>query len=180
MAFFRTPCLALTLAGSLALPACSDNPSSQPAEADRPVLVTTAHYGSEQQISTFVATIRPRVESDFGFRIGGQVASRQVEVGQTVHSGDVLARLDETDLRLQREQVAAELAAADQASEQTGSEERRSAELRKSGWTSVADLDRAHTTAQEAHAAARGPNRPSNSPRMGFLMQRFGPTTTAS
>jgi RND family efflux transporter MFP subunit len=142
---FAAALLALALAG------CTDSRGApKPVEAERPVLVTIAHYEDDQQSSTFVAAIRPRIESDVGFRVGGKIMARLVEVGQFVNAGTPLARLDDTDLRLQRDQFAADLAAAERASEQTTADEQRSLELRKSGWTSFADLDRARTAAQEA------------------------------
>ena len=58
---------------------------------------------------SFVGTIRPRIETDMGFRVPGKVAKRLVEVGQTVDVGQPLATLDEVDLKLQAEQAEAEL-----------------------------------------------------------------------
>ena len=37
--------------------------------------------------ASFVGTIRPRIETDMGFRVPGKVAKRLVEVGQTVDVG---------------------------------------------------------------------------------------------
>jgi multidrug efflux pump subunit AcrA (membrane-fusion protein) len=40
------------------------------------------------------------VESRLGFRVGGKIAARLVDVGATVRKGQPLARLDPTDLAL--------------------------------------------------------------------------------
>ena len=84
----------------------------------RPVLVTTVKYEAASPERSFVGTIKPRVESDMGFRVPGKVAKRLVEVGQTVDVGQPLAVLDEVDLKLQAEQAQAEFSAATEAPDQ--------------------------------------------------------------
>ncbi len=96
---------------AIALAGCNDQVAEKPAPA-RPVLVATAHYEAATPERSFVGTIRPRIESDMGFRVPGKVAKRLVEVGQTVDVGQPLATLDEVDLKLQAEQATAELSAA--------------------------------------------------------------------
>ncbi|WP_144152380.1 efflux RND transporter periplasmic adaptor subunit [Paraburkholderia sp. BCC1885] len=49
---------------------------------------------------SFTGVVAARVESDLGFRVGGKVIQRFVDVGQHVHRGDVLMRLDPNDLAL--------------------------------------------------------------------------------
>src|SRR6202046_5629035 len=97
--------IAITLAG------CNDKVAEKPAPS-RPVLVATVHYESESPERSFVGTIRPRIETDMGFRVPGKIAKRLVEVGQTVDVGEPLATLDEIDLKLQAEQAEAEFRAA--------------------------------------------------------------------
>ncbi|MCB1542867.1 MAG: biotin/lipoyl-binding protein, partial [Rhodoblastus sp.] len=113
------------------------------------------HFGPEQPSRTFMATIKPRVEADQGFRVAGKVAARLVEVGRTVKAGEALARLDDADLKLQKEQAEAELAASRVAVEQTAGDEKRGAELHAKGWTARAVYDRQRAAAEEA----RGRNR---------------------
>jgi RND family efflux transporter MFP subunit len=117
---------------------------------DRPVLVARARVANQSQAREFVATIRPRVESDLGFRVAGKVVKRYVQSGQKVKTGEALAALDENDLRLQKEQAEAELAAAKTALNQAGGDEKRALALRKNGWTTDAALDRIRAAAQEA------------------------------
>src|SRR6476660_2609959 len=90
-----------------ALAGCNDSVAEK-AEPPRPVLVATAHYDAEKPERSFVGTIRPRIESDLGFRVAGKVAKRLVEVGQTVEIGQALATLDEVDLQLQAAQAVPE------------------------------------------------------------------------
>src|SRR5271155_2694800 len=96
---------------AIALTGCNDQVAEKPAES-RPVLVATVHYEAESPARSFVGTVRPRIETDMGFRVPGKIAKRLVEVGQTVDVGQPLATLDEVDLKLQAEQAQAEFRAA--------------------------------------------------------------------
>src|SRR6201991_515606 len=127
-------------------------PVAQKAEPPRPVLVATAHYDAETPERSFVGTVRPRIESDLGFRVAGKVAKRLVEVGQTVDVGQPLATLDEIDLKLQAEQAVAEFTAATGVLAQAGAAEQRAKDLKAKGWTTDAALDSAKAAGDEARA----------------------------
>jgi len=118
----------------------------------RPVLVTTVKYEAASPERSFVGTIKPRVESDMGFRVPGKVAKRLVEVGQTVDVGQPLALLDEVDLKLQAEQAQAEFSAATGVLAQAAASEQRAKDLRAKGWTTDAQMDTARAAADEARA----------------------------
>ena len=118
----------------------------------RPVLVATVHYESESPERSFVGTIKPRIETDMGFRVPGKVAKRLVEVGQTVDIGQPLATLDEVDLKLQAEQAEAEFRAATGVLAQAAASEQRAKDLRAKGWTTDAQMDQARAAADEARA----------------------------
>lgn len=134
----------------LAAPAAAE---SVPADrALRPVLVAPIHYSTETDRRTFVAVIRPRVEADLGFRVAGKVARRLVDVGRVVKSGEPLAELDTTDLRLQKEQAEAELAASLRALEQARLDEQRVAALNEQRVASNAQHDRARTALEESRS----------------------------
>jgi RND family efflux transporter MFP subunit len=136
---------------AVALAGCNDS-VAQKAEPERPVLVATAHYEAETPERSFVGTIRPRIESDLGFRVAGKVAKRLVEVGQRVEVGQPLATLDEVDLKLQAEQAEAEQRAATGVLAQAAAAETRAKNLRVNGWTTDAQLDQAKAAADEARA----------------------------
>lgn len=140
----------LALLSAVALAGCQE-PKAQTSKApDRPVLVTAVAYAPARPERTFVATIRPRVETDLGFRVPGKVARRLVAVGDTVKAGQPLAVLDETDLRLQQEQAEAERSAASSALAQVEGDLARASTLRAQGWTAEASLDRLKAQAAEA------------------------------
>src|ERR1700692_3718396 len=135
----------------IALAGCNDKVAEK-AAPPRPVLVATVHYEAESPERSFVGTIKPRIETDMGFRVPGKVAKRLVEVGQTVDIGQPLATLDEIDLRLQVEQAEAELRAATGVLAQAAAAETRARDLRAKGWTTDAQMDQARAAADEARA----------------------------
>ncbi|NVN88877.1 MAG: efflux RND transporter periplasmic adaptor subunit [Rhodopseudomonas sp.] len=137
--------LALGLAGC-------DEKVTQKSHPSRPVLVATVHYEPESPARSFVGTIRPRVETDIGFRVPGKIAKRLVEVGQTIEIGQPLAELDQVDLKLQAEQAEAEYRAATGVLAQATAAETRAKELRGKGWSTEAQMDQARAAADEARA----------------------------
>src|ERR1700737_4917974 len=136
---------------AIALTGCNEV-VAQKAAPSRPVLVAAVHYEAESPERSFVGTIKPRIETDMGFRVPGKVAKRLVEVGQTVDVGQPLATLDEVDLKLQAEQADAEFHAATGVLAQAAAAETRAKDLRVKGWTTDAQLDQAKATADEARA----------------------------
>src|SRR5438874_6096126 len=134
-----------------ALAGCNEK-AAETAAPGRPVLVATVHYAVETPERSFVGTIRPRIETDMGFRVPGKVARRLVEVGQTVDIGQPLATLDEVDLKLQAEQAEAEFRAATGVLAQAGAAEQRAKDLRAKGWTTDAQMDQSRAAADEARA----------------------------
>src|SRR3954471_22149734 len=136
---------------AIALTGCNDKVAEKPA-LSRPVLVATVHYEAESPERSFVGIIKPRIETDMGFRVPGKVAKRLVEVGQTVEIGQPLATLDEVDLKLQAEQAEAEFRAATGVLAQAAAAEQRAKDLRAKGWTTDAQLDQARAAAEEARA----------------------------
>jgi RND family efflux transporter MFP subunit len=136
---------------AVALTGCNDKVAEK-AVPSRPVLVATVHYEAESPERSFVGTIKPRIETDMGFRVPGKVAKRLVEVGQTVDVGQPLATLDEIDLKLQAEQADAEFHAATGVLAQAAAAEQRAKDLRAKGWATDAQLDQARAAGDEARA----------------------------
>lgn len=136
--------------------ALAGKPKEEPAKqasADtlaRAVQVIPAAFEAAHQPRVMVGTLRARVESDRSFRVAGKIASRQAEAGTRVKAGDVLARLDETDLRLSREAAEAELAAARSSERQAQLEYDRIGELRARGWSTEQARDRQKAALDEA------------------------------
>lgn len=147
-AWRRGALLAAALLASLG--GCGRSDDSANKETERPVLIEPVHLLRQGQVRDFVAVIRPKIEADQGFRVSGKVVKRLVQAGARVKEGDVLALLDERDLRLQKEQSEAELSAAKMALAQAAGDEHRTLTLHKDGWTAQAAVDRVRAVAEEA------------------------------
>ena len=94
--------------------------------------------------------VRARYENDLGFSVAGKIVTRVVNVGDRVHVGDVVARLDPQDLKLQVESAEAEFAAATSNLAQAAADLERYTTLRARGYASVADFDRKKAAKDEA------------------------------
>ena len=105
---------------------------------------------TENATREFVGVVRARYETDLGFRVAGKIVDRVVNVGDRVRAGDVVARLDPQDLRLQVESAEAELAAATSNLAQAAADLERYTRLRARGYASVADFDRKKAANDEA------------------------------
>jgi RND family efflux transporter MFP subunit len=132
------------------LAACDDQAASAIATTERPVQVQRVAFENENPIREFVGVVRARHETDLGFRVAGKIVSRDVNVGDLVRVGDVVARLDPLDLELQVESARAELAAATSSLAQTSVDELRYAGLKAHGYAAVADYDRKKVAKDEA------------------------------
>ncbi len=143
--------LGLTGLAALMLGGCGEG-SAQKTEATaaRPVLVELVRYSPLASTHTFVATVKPRVEADLGFRVAGKVLKRTVDTGAAVKAGDVLALLDETDLKLQLEQAEAEVRAARGSIASAEAELERRTFLNTRGYSTQAGLDQQRTAVDEA------------------------------
>jgi len=149
--YYRLLTGAMLALAVFALTGCNEKVAEKAAPG-RPVLVATVHYDAETPERSFVGTIKPRIETDIGFRVPGKVAKRLVEVGQTVEVGQPLATLDEIDLKLQAEQAVAEFTAATGVLAQAAAAEQRAKDLRAKGWTTDAQMDTSRAAADEARA----------------------------
>jgi RND family efflux transporter MFP subunit len=147
---FANKIITLALVAST-LAACNQI-TAQPAAPRRSVLVAAVHYQPQVNDRTFVGTIRPRIESDLGFRVAGKVKARLVDMGARVTAGQPLAVLDEVDLKLQAEQALAELRAATGVLAQAAAAETRAKTLKAEGWSTSAQVEQARATADEARA----------------------------
>src|SRR5262245_54865197 len=88
------------LAALLVLAGCEANTTPAP-KSERPVQVQRVSFQNVDSAREFVGVVRPRYETDLGFRVAGKIVTRVVNVGDRVAVGDVVARLDPEDLRLQ-------------------------------------------------------------------------------
>jgi membrane fusion protein, multidrug efflux system len=146
------PTLSLTslAAASLLMTGCSEPPA--PPAVVKPVFVTTVAQTSAAQTRTFTSVVRARVESDVGFRTGGKVVERLVEVGDRVKAGQVLARLDPADYQLAVKAASDQVEAASVDALQAASDEARFRRLLADGSVGAADHERQKARADAAAA----------------------------
>lgn len=143
--------LVVTAALSAALlVACAPKPAApEPVRAVRTLKLGQADARPEV---AYAAEIRARTESDLGFRVGGKLVERLVELGQAVKPGQVLARLDAQDLQLgQASAQAAEAAARTNLDLATANLQRFQA-LYAQGFIGAAELERYQTAEKSARA----------------------------
>lgn len=131
------PLAALALASVLA--ACSKHDA--PPEAVRPVKLARVALGQAGSAAVFAGEVKPRHESDLGFRIAGKVVARHVDVGARVTKGTPLARLDPSDVALQAQAARAAAAAAETEYQFAKSEFDRYANLHDLRFVSASALD---------------------------------------
>ena len=132
------------------LAACGDQATSATSTPNRPVQVQRVAFQTKDTSHEFVGVVRARYETDVGFRVAGKITTRVVNVGDRVQAGDVIARLDPTDLQLQVESAQAELSAATSNLTQAAADEQRFATLKARGYAAVADYDRKQAAKDEA------------------------------
>jgi multidrug efflux system membrane fusion protein len=134
--------------------ASGDNKDSKErkAEPPRPVRFVEVGMASVGGISYLPGEVRPRFEQRYGFRVGGKIARRLVDVGQEVKAGQVLALLDSQDVlpAINAQAAQVELARSDVKLQQ--SELKRQQELRDKGFVSGSALERQATAAEAAQS----------------------------
>lgn len=107
-ALFR---LALLLPVATVLAGCGSE-AKVGQKAVRPVKAIVVGEPARERTLTYSGVVRPRIESAMGFRVGGKIVERRVNIGDRVEVGQVIARLDDTDLKLAEGSAKAALAAA--------------------------------------------------------------------
>lgn len=139
-----------SLAAVFVLAACAKpEPAPEPIRAVRTVTVSADAAGGVRE---YAADVRARTESRLGFRVGGKLVRRHVDVGSAVRAGQVLAQLDPQDLRLGQDAARAALVAAQANHDQIQADFQRFKELRDQGFISSAELERRDTALKGARA----------------------------
>lgn len=130
------------------LVACNKPAAAPSVQAERPASTMVVGALGNDQSNVYSGEIRARYETVLGFRIGGKITERTVDVGAKVKEGQLLARLDAADTGLQESAATAQFRLAED-------EVKRYRELRDKGFVSQSALD-AKETALKAAAAQAG------------------------
>ncbi|MGM0629887.1 MAG: efflux RND transporter periplasmic adaptor subunit [Pseudomonadota bacterium] len=91
--------------------ACSDNANEVQAS---PLAVATTPISQAPRLTQqYTATLVPRFQTNLAFQVNGIIAERQVEAGQHVDAGTVIATLNPSDFLARQKAAAAALQAAE-------------------------------------------------------------------
>lgn len=141
------------------LPVAALSGCQPPAATQAPksvVWVSVPKAVSSQSARVFPAVLHPRVESTLAFRVGGRVALRMVEVGQTVKAGQTLAQLATDDVLTGLHAARQQVTGAEAELTQLQADEARLARLVVDGSAPAAELERQRTRVRAAQARLEG------------------------
>jgi RND family efflux transporter MFP subunit len=138
------------LLASLLLAACQEEPAPPP---PRPVLYVEAQPRQQAELGRFAGSIQARYESVLGFRVGGRIARRLLDVGDTVKAGQPLAMLDPTDQQNALRASQGDLARAEAQWINAQANARRQQALFDRGVGARAALEQAQTDLSSARSA---------------------------
>lgn len=142
--------LGVFLAGALG--ACREQPPPPP-PVFTPVLLQTAASSETAQVVRIAGALEARSTTSLGFRVGGRVVERNVDVGDRVRAGQRLARLDPQILEADASAAQAGLAAAEAQIRQASADFERQQALFQRGFTTRRDYEAALETLRRAQAS---------------------------
>ena len=142
----------LLILASLGLAGCQRAAENGSEGAIRPVRTYTIPNGNSAWANSYAAEIKPRIEANLGFRVGGKVIERLVEVGQRVVPGQVLAKLDPQDIQLSEAASRAQLSSAQADRDIAKADLARYSELKDKNFISEAEWQRRKATYDSAEA----------------------------
>lgn len=144
--------LLLWLAGKFA-PKVPGGPADQPAaESALTGRVVPVRLVRLPRTESAVGTVRAVHETSVGSKLLARVVEIQLKAGQEVKAGDILARLDDTDLKAKLQQAKAALAGVEAAQAQAANDEKRYARLFESKSISRQEYEKAATALRAAEA----------------------------
>jgi RND family efflux transporter MFP subunit len=146
--------LVCLVGGTLFLSGCDKLPEQ--ARAPIPVRVGKAEPAAQSNSSSYTGAVRARWQTELGFRVGGKINERLVEVGQRVQSGQVLARLDPADYEAQVRSAEAEFSAARANLVQARADLTRTEMLVRQGWATSQLLDSRRSAADQGEGRLDG------------------------
>lgn len=143
----------LSVTALLLLGACTR--SGVPEKPAAPYVETAVVQASGGDAKRYTGVVRSRIESDLGFRVAGKITARLVDPGQSVRRGQVLMRMDTSDLELTVQGASERSRAAEAEAFRAAADERRVRDLLAAGWTTRAAYDAAVAAKQSTAANLR-------------------------
>jgi len=146
----------LWLAGVFSPKVSEDVSSSRTqATAEEKSRVVPVRRVSWPRVESAMGTVRAVHETSIGSKLLARVVEVKLKAGAKVRTGDVLVRLDDSDLRAKLQQAEAAVSSAEAVRSQANADERRYAQLVKSRTVSRQEYDRAVAALQSADADLR-------------------------
>ena len=143
----------VSLIGLILLSACVQAPPPEKPKI-RPVKAIQVAATQEFEGRAFPGTAKATQEVELSFRVSGPLIALPIQVGQTVKTGDVLARIDPRDYKVQLMNVAGQLQKAKAAFTRADSDLKRQENISKQdpGATSERAIDHAREQRDRARA----------------------------
>ncbi|MGR9013596.1 MAG: efflux RND transporter periplasmic adaptor subunit [Gammaproteobacteria bacterium] len=141
---FKNPLISHLIGGLLlTLVGCTHDNQDQPPV--RPV--NLVRITSQQTLSDrpFSGEVRARFETTLSFRVAGKLTNRMVDIGEQVHKGQLLAKLDSADFRLAVQNIKAQLISAKADRDYSKDDLNRYREMFEQNIISQPELDRRQT-----------------------------------
>ncbi|UXI69026.1 efflux RND transporter periplasmic adaptor subunit [Tahibacter amnicola] len=140
------------IASTIWLAGCSTRAEVQ--DPIRPAIVAQPDTAAAQAGTIYSGDVKARYESALGFRVGGKIKRRYVDVGAHVKAGDLIAELDPQDLNLQASSARAGVAAAEADLAMAKAERDRYNALRGKNFVSETQFDAVDNRLKAATARA--------------------------
>lgn len=150
-----TVLLMMWLAGTFSPKVSSEVPAQAVPSAGVPGSVVAVRTVQLPLTESAVGTIRAVHETTVGSKLLARVMEVNLKAGQKVNSGDVLLRLDDTDLRAKLQQAKAALTAAEAVHGQAVADEKRYASLVESKAISRQEYEKVATLLRSTEADLR-------------------------
>jgi multidrug efflux system membrane fusion protein len=138
------------IAGAFFLIACSEPKTTEP--HIRPVRAIEVQYRQTATTVRYSGEVRARHENPLAFQVGGKLVKRLVDVGAVVERGQLLATLDQADVRLDEAGAAAQMAVAEAELDQARKDFGHLANLQEKDLASPASLERRRDQVRTAEA----------------------------
>jgi RND family efflux transporter MFP subunit len=119
-----------------------------------PVRLVTVHDAALASAESYAGEVVPRVEAQLSFLVPGRVAQRLVEVGDRVHAGQVLVRLETRDYDIALASARALLDQSSVEQAQSSVDLGRATKLQADGAIAKASFDQSRTAALASQARA--------------------------
>ena len=146
------PALRLVAAAALVATLAACSKPAPKVEDVRPVRAIVLASSNVDVNAEFSGEVVARVTSQLGFRVGGKIVERKVDVGAVVKRGQVLMQLDPQDLQLSQAQAKASLNSAETSRDLARAELKRYQDLREKNFVSQAVLDAKQSALKAAQA----------------------------